>query len=147
MRKLSTEAQEVIERNETRISELIAQINFYTHLEPSERDRCSAIGEVNNDVLPKITEYLKAYPDISFKSKTISPQKTQLFVFTTRSNWIEALFLVFDVTNMSVILTQLDKDLTFNSERLSRTLDQYSKQIRELEDSSQLNICQQYAEH
>jgi len=138
MRKLSTEAQEVIERNETRISALRAQINFYTHLEPSERDRCSAIGEVNNDVLSKITEYLKAYPDISFKTKTISHQKTQLFVFTTRSNWIEALFLVFDVTNMSVILTQLDKDLTFNSERLSRTLDQYSKQIRELEDSSQL---------
>jgi vacuolar-type H+-ATPase subunit I/STV1 len=137
MSTLSAEAQEVIERNEKRISTLRAQINFYTYLEPSERARCSAIGEVNNDVLTKITEYLKTYPDISFKTKTISPQKTQLFVFTTRSNWIEALFLVFDVTNTSDILTQVDKELPFDAERLHRTMDQYLTQIRELEDSSQ----------
>ena len=137
IQELSTKAQQAIERNENQITTLKAQINFYTHLEPVERDRCSAIGEVNNDSLTKMIEYLQAYPDISFKTIAVSQQRTQLFIFsTTRSNWIEALFLVFDVTNTSEILTRIDTNLPFDSERLHNTTEQYSKRIKELEDQS-----------
>jgi len=104
-------AQQLLEQNEEKHVLIKAKIEYVKSLEPSERIRCSTIGVVKTPFVPKIEEYLNVYPEISYKTINISPQKSLIFISdANRRKWINALFLVFEVKDISKILLSVDNE-------------------------------------
>ncbi|NIM46113.1 MAG: hypothetical protein GTO54_10895, partial [Nitrososphaeria archaeon] len=75
-------------------------------LEPEEFKNCFAVGVVQTEVMPRLIEYLKRYPNTYHRTSKISDEESLLFVFGNEASrkWVEALFLVFEIRDIFDVL-------------------------------------------
>lgn len=106
-------------------------------LEPEELKKCFAVGVVKKDTISQMEEYLKRYPDVFFKTVKVSDNESFLFVFSTeeRRQWVESLFLVFDVRDIFDVLDSKDILLVLDSAKRQEAITKYTEELKLLETS------------
>ena len=106
-------------------------------LEPEELKKCFAVGVVKKDTISQMEEYLKRYPDVFFKTAKVSDNESFLFVFSTeeRRQWVESLFLVFDVRDIFDVLDSKDILLVLDSAKRQEAITKYTEELKLLETS------------
>jgi vacuolar-type H+-ATPase subunit I/STV1 len=104
-------------------------------LEPEELKKCFAVGVVKKDTISQMEEYLKRYPDVFSKTVEVSDNESFLFVFSTeeRRQWVESLFLVFDVRDIFDVLDSKDILLVLDSAKRQEVITKYREELKLLE--------------
>ena len=106
-------------------------------LEPEELKKCFAVGVVKKDTISQMEEYLKRYPDVFSKTVKVSDNESFLFVFSTeeRRQWVESLFLVFEVRDIFDVLDSKDILLVLDSAKRQEAITKYTEELKLLETS------------
>ena len=117
---------------------LKAKLESVRALEPDELKKCFAVGVVKDEVIPQMEEYLKHYDDVFFKNVPISEGESFLFIFGSEESreWVEALFLVFDVKDIFDVLDSSDILLVLDPKRRQEAINKYKEELSTLEGSS-----------
>ena len=104
-------------------------------LAPEELKKCFAIGVVKKDTISQMEEYLKRYPDVFSRTIKVSDDESFLFVFSTeeRRQWVESLFLVFDVRDIFDVLDSKDILLVLDSTKRQEVITKYREELSLLE--------------
>jgi vacuolar-type H+-ATPase subunit I/STV1 len=105
-------------------------------LQPEEFKRCIAVGVVKNEIIERLEDYMKRYPDTSSKAVGISPDESFLFIFGSEENrnWIDALFLVFNVKDIFNVLETGDILLVLDPEKRSEAIEGYEEEMKRIEE-------------
>ena len=113
---------------------LMAKLESVQALEPEELKKCFAVGVVKNEIVPQMEEYLKRYPDVFSKAVKISDEESFLFVFGSEESrqWVEALFLVFDVKDIFDVLESTDILLVLDPKKRQETIKKYREELEKL---------------
>jgi vacuolar-type H+-ATPase subunit I/STV1 len=113
---------------------LMARLESVQALEPEELKKCFAVGVVKNEILPQMEEYLKRYPDVFSKAVKISDEESFLFVFGSEESrqWVEALFLVYDVKDIFDVLESTDILLVLDPKKRQETIKKYREELEKL---------------
>jgi vacuolar-type H+-ATPase subunit I/STV1 len=116
---------------------LKARIESIQALEPDEFKRCFAVGIVNNELVPKLQEYLSRYEDLFYRTVDISDEQSFLFVFGPEEGrkWVSALFLVFDIKDVFDVLDPRDVLLVLDPEKRQEAIEKYQSQLDRFEQS------------
>jgi vacuolar-type H+-ATPase subunit I/STV1 len=111
-------------------------------LEPEELKKCFAVGVVKKDILPQMEEYLKRYPDTFSKAIKFSEDEFFLFVFSTEEHrqWVESLFMVFNVRDIFDVLDPNDILLVLDSTKRQEAIKKYREELRKLEEKNAGNV-------
>jgi vacuolar-type H+-ATPase subunit I/STV1 len=119
----------------TKMESVRARIASVDALEPEEFKKCYAVGVVKKDIVSQIEEYLKRYPDVFSKAVKASENEFFLFVFSTEEHrqWVEALFLVFDIKNIYDVLDSKDIPLILDSTKRQEAIKKYREELIKLE--------------
>ncbi len=126
-------SNQILKQYEEKYLNFKAKVGFHTTLESSERNVCYAVGVVKQDFLPKIKEYLNVYPDTHFKTLPVAPQQVLIYVFgKNRTNWIQSLFLVFEVNDISD--TVIEESKLPVAESTTETIEEYNLELQHLEE-------------
>jgi V/A-type H+-transporting ATPase subunit I len=112
-----------------------ARLDSIEALQPEELKNCFAVGIVKNEIIPRINEYLKRYPETYSKSSKISEEESLLFVFGSEESrkWIEALFLVYEIKDIFDVLDPRDVILVLDPAKRQQAIEKYRTQLVELE--------------
>lgn len=112
-----------------------ARMASIEELEPEELKKCFAVGVVKKDIIVQMEEYLKRYPDLFSKTVKVSNDESFLFVFSTeeRRQWVESLFLVFDVKDIFDALDSKDMLLILDSSKKQEAIIKYRDDLKKLE--------------
>ena len=112
-----------------------ARMASIEELEPEELKKCFTVGVVKKDIIAQMEEYLKRYPDVFSKTVKVSDDESFLFVFSTeeRRQWVESLFLVFDVRDIFDVLDSKDALLVLDSSKKQEAITKYSEELKKLE--------------
>jgi V/A-type H+-transporting ATPase subunit I len=104
-------------------------------LQPEEFKRCIAVGIVKNEIIMRLEEYMKRYPETSSKAISISQDESFLFIFGPEENrkWIDALFLVFDVKDVFNVLKTGDVLLVLDPEKRKKAIEGYEEELKRIE--------------
>jgi V/A-type H+-transporting ATPase subunit I len=104
-------------------------------LQPDEFKKCIAVGIVKNEIIKRLEDYMKRYPNTSYKAVGISPDESFLFIFGAEENrkWIDAIFLVFDVKDIFSVLETGDILLVLDPEKREKAIDEYEKELKRIE--------------
>jgi V/A-type H+-transporting ATPase subunit I len=111
-------------------------------LEPEEIKSCFAVGVSDNELIPRLEEYLQRNPTIFHKVVRINQDKRFIFVFGSeeRKKWVEALFLVFEVEDIFNVLDKEDILLVLDPNKRDEALKVYEKQLsKSLEEKESLS--------
>jgi vacuolar-type H+-ATPase subunit I/STV1 len=108
-----------------------AKLESVRALNPEEFKSCFAVGLTQNDLIPKLEEYLKRYPSIFFKAVNAGPDKSFLFIFGPEEGrkWVEALFLVFEVEDVFDVLDSRDVLLVLDPKKRKEILKRYEEEL------------------
>ncbi|MFH0850577.1 MAG: V-type ATPase 116kDa subunit family protein, partial [Candidatus Bathyarchaeota archaeon] len=102
---------------------------------PDELKNCFAVGVVQNEIISRMAEYLKRYPDTFYRASKISEKESLLFVFGSEESrkWVESLFLVFEIRDMFDVLDPKDVLLVLDPSRRQQAIEKYKTQLADLE--------------
>jgi len=114
---------------------LKARLESIEALKPEELKNCFAVGVVQNDIIPRMNEYLKRYPETYSKSSKISEEESLLFIFGSEESrkWIDALFLVFEIRDIFDVLDPRDVILVLDPARRQQAIEKYRVQLTEID--------------
>lgn len=138
-----TQQKDELERAITRkIDGARVKLESVRALEPEEFKSCFAVGLAENDLIPRLEEYLKRYPKIFHKTVSVSPEKSFLFIFGPEEGkkWVDALFLVFDVEDVFEILDTKDILLVLDPEKREGALKLYEEELKKGQEEK-LNLA------
>ncbi|HEX9914822.1 MAG TPA: V-type ATPase 116kDa subunit family protein [Candidatus Bathyarchaeia archaeon] len=114
---------------------LKARLESIEALQPEELKNCFAVGVVQNDIIPRINEYLKRYPETYSRATKMSEEESLLFIFGSEESrkWIEALFLVFEIKDIFDVLDPRDVILVLDPTKRQQAIKKYRAQLVELD--------------
>jgi len=114
---------------------LRARLESIEALKPEELKNCFAVGVVQNDIIPRMAEYLKRYPDTFYRDSKISEKESLLFVFGSEESrkWVESLFLVFEIRDIFEVLDPKDVLLVLDPSRRQQAIEKYRTQLTQLD--------------
>jgi V/A-type H+-transporting ATPase subunit I len=114
---------------------LRARLESIEALKPEELKNCFAVGVVQNEIIPRMAEYLKRYPDTFYRATKISEKESLLFVFGSEDSrkWVESLFLVFEIRDIFDVLDPKDVLLVLDPSRRQQAIEKYKTQLTELD--------------
>ena len=114
---------------------LKARLESIEALKPEELKNCFAVGVVQNDIIPRINEYLKRYPETYSRATKISEEESLLFIFGSEESrkWIDALFLVFEIKDIFDVLDPRDAALVLDPDKRRQAVEKYRAQLAELD--------------
>lgn len=132
-RRLSTSQLSMI----ASFRDLRGRLSLIEALKPEEFKSSFAAGIARNDDIEKLQEYLGRYPDIYYRTESISPEESIIFIFGPEEvrNWVEALFLVFNVREVFEVMSPGDVLLVLDPERRREIIEKYREALRQLEES------------
>ncbi len=112
-----------------------ARLGSVQALEPEEFKNCFAVGVVKTEVMPRLIEYLKRYPNTYHRASTISDEESLLFVFGNEASrkWVEALFLVFEIKDIFDVLDSGDLLLVLDPAKRKQAIEKYKTELSEME--------------
>jgi len=110
---------------------LKARLESVRALQPEEFKRCFAVGVTKNEVVTRLEEHLKRYPDVYVKALSASPEESLVFIFGSeeRQRWVEMLFLVFDVKDIFEVLDTKDVLLVLDPEKRREAIERYQVEL------------------
>jgi len=132
----ATAEQEAARRDrEERLLEMRARLERVRALQPEEFKRCLAVGIVDLQLVPQLAEHLKRFDDLSHKLIEISPDTGYVFIFgpENRREWIETLFIVFDVKDVYTVLNTGDILLALDPEMREKVINEYEREAQKLQ--------------
>lgn len=128
--------QEVGQRErEKRLLEMRARVERVRALQPEEFKACLAVGVVDLQLMPRLAEHLNRFEELSHKLVEISPDTGYIFVFGSevRREWVETLFVVFDVKDVFEILSTGDILLVLDTEMRERVIKEFEEEAEKLQ--------------
>ena len=142
-RKKLERARIELEEAKAKLIEIKVRLEALRALKPEELKRCLAVGilrftkikELGFTQWPRLEEHLLRFEDITYKVVNISPEKGFLFVFgpEKRRDFVEALFLVFDVKDIFDVLSARDILLALDIKKRDEALKEYEDEIDTLQ--------------
>ncbi|MFQ6053759.1 MAG: hypothetical protein ACE5OO_06000, partial [Candidatus Bathyarchaeia archaeon] len=105
------EEKEQIEKEITRKFERVkARLESVSALQPEEFKSCFIVGLTKNEVISRLEEYLNIYSDIFYKVVKVTEDESLIYIFGSedRLEWVESLFLVFEVKDVFDFLNTRD---------------------------------------
>ena len=129
--KLESERAEI----ETQFVSARARLASIKALAPEEFKSCFAVGLTNNELIPQLEEYLKRYPDIFYRTVSVTPDKSFMFIFGPEEGrkWVESLFLVFNVRDIFDVLDTSDILLVLDPKKREETIKRYNEELARIE--------------
>jgi len=114
---------------------LKAKLESIEALKPDELKNCFAVGVVQNDIIPRMNEYLKRYPETYSRTSKISEEESLLFIFGSEESrkWIDALFLVFEIRDIFDVLDPRDVILVLDPAKRQQAIEKYRAQLTEID--------------
>ncbi|MBN1682744.1 hypothetical protein JW865_04240 [Candidatus Bathyarchaeota archaeon] len=130
-----TEKNKEYEDLRTKKEEIQVKLESVQALEPEELKKCFAVGVVKKDIIPQIEDYLKRYPDTFTKAIKFTEDEFFLFVFSSeeRREWVEALFMVYNVRDIFDVLDPKDILLVLDSTKRQDAIKKYRDELKRLE--------------
>lgn len=142
-RKRLERARIKLEEAKAKLIEIKARLEALRALKTEELKRCLAVGilrftkitDLGFTQWPRIEEHLLRFEDIAYKVVNMSPEKGFLFIFgpEERRDFVEALFLVFDVKDIFDVLSARDILLALDLEKRKEVLKEYEDEIDTLQ--------------
>ena len=129
-------AEDKHEESEKLLLETKAHLESLRALKPDELKSCLTVGLVDLQIQKRLEEYLQRFEDISYKSIEISQGKGFIFVFgpEQRREWVETIFLIFEVEDIYDVLNTRDILLAIDSGRRDEVIKEYEEEVERLQE-------------
>ena len=129
-------AEDKHEDSEKLLVETKARLESLRALEPDELKSCLTVGLVDLEIQKRLEEYLHRFEDINYKSIEISQGKGFIFVFgpEQRREWVETIFLIFEVEDIYEVLNTRDILLAIDSGRRDEVIKEYEEEVERLQE-------------
>lgn len=131
------EEKEQIEKEITRKFERVkARLESVSALQPEEFKSCFIVGLTKNEVISRLEEYLNIYSDIFYKVVKVTEDESLIYIFGSedRLEWVESLFLVFEVKDVFDFLNTRDILLVLDPKKRKEIIDRYQEELRKIEE-------------
>lgn len=123
------------EEGKKRLVEIRARLESLKALQPDELKKCLTVGLVDLQIQERLKEYFHRFEDLSTKVIEISPERGYIFVFgpEKRREWVETIFLIFEVEDIFKVLNTGDILLAIDSGRREEVIREYEREVKELQ--------------
>jgi V/A-type H+-transporting ATPase subunit I len=137
-REIGDEIKEVDGRREERENRLVEtrlQLESLRALQPDELKECLTVGLADLSIQQRLEEYLHRFEDLSSKVIELSPDRGYVFVFgpEERREWVETIFLIFEVKDIFEVLNTQDILLAIDAGRREEVIKEYEQEVQELQ--------------
>jgi len=134
--------KEVDARQEERHVKLVEtrlRLESLKALKPEELKKCLTVGLVDLSVIQRLKEYLHRFEDLSTKVVEFSSEKGYVFVFgpEERREWVETIFLIFEVKDIFEVLNTHDILLAIDAGKREEFIKKYEEEVQELQALTQ----------
>jgi V/A-type H+-transporting ATPase subunit I len=123
------------EEGRKRLVETRARLESLRALQPDELKKCLTVGLVDPQIKERLEEYLHRFEDLGTKVIEISPESGYIFVFgpEKRREWVETIFLIFEVKDIFEVINTRDILLAIDSGRREEAIREYEREVKELQ--------------
>ncbi|MBL7169155.1 hypothetical protein ISS40_10820 [Candidatus Bathyarchaeota archaeon] len=123
------------EEGERKLVEAKLRLESLKALEPEELKKCLTVGLADLSIQQRLDEYLERFEDLSSKVVEFSSDKGYVFVFgpEERREWVETIFLIFEVKDIFEVLNPQDILLAIDSGRREEVIKEYEQEVQELQ--------------
>ena len=140
--EMNEKVQSIKEEQEQKYEErlkLKTRLDSVTALEPDELKNCFAVGVVKTDFIPQLKEYLKRYPEAYTRISELSKDESLVFVFGDEESrdWIESLFLIYDIKDIFDVLDPSDVLLVLDESKRKEAIKKYKQKLAEAEKTGE----------
>ncbi len=133
------DARDKHEEKEKRLVETKARLESLRALQPEELKKCLTVGILDLEVQSHLGDYLKRFEDIGTKIVEISQERGFIFVFgpEERREWVDTIFLIFDVEDIFDVLNTGDILLAIDAGKREEVIKEYEAEVEELQKSAE----------
>ncbi len=123
------------EEGEKKLVEAKLRLESLKALEPEELKKCLTVGLADLSIQQRLDEYIERFEDLSSKVVEFSSDKGYVFVFgpEMRREWVETIFLIFEVKDIFEVLNPQDVLLAIDSGRREEVIKEYEQEVQELQ--------------
>ncbi len=123
------------EEGENKLVEAKLRLESLKALEPEELKNCLTVGLADLSIQQRLNEYLQRFEDLNSKVVEFSSDKGYVFVFgpEERREWVETIFLIFEVKDIFEVLNPQDILLAIDSGRREAVIKEYEQEVQELQ--------------
>jgi V/A-type H+-transporting ATPase subunit I len=123
------------EEGEKKLIDTKLRLESLKALEPEELKKCLIVGLADLSIQQRLNEYLQRFEDLSSKIVEFSSEKGYVFVFgpEERREWVETIFLIFEVKNIFEVLNTQDILLAIDDGRREEVIKEYEQEVQELQ--------------
>jgi len=123
------------EEGEKKLVEIKLRLESLKALEPEELKKCLTVGLADLSIQQRLNEYLERFEDVSSKVVEFSSDKGYVFVFgpEERREWVETIFLIFEVKDIFDVLNTQDILLAIDAGRREEVIKEYEQKAQELQ--------------
>jgi hypothetical protein len=137
-REVQEKIEEVDARREEGKKKLVEaklRLESLKALEPEELKKCLTVGLADLSIQQRLNEYLERFEDLSSKVVEFSSDKGYVFVFgpEERREWVETIFLIFEVKDIFEVLNTQDILLSIDAGRREEVIKEYEQEAQELQ--------------
>ncbi len=137
-REVQEKIEEVDARREEGKKKLVEaklRLESLKALEPEELKKCLTVGLADLSIQQRLNEYLERFEDLSSKVVEFSSDKGYVFVFgpEERREWVETIFLIFEVKDIFEVLNTQDILLSIDAGRREEVIKEYEQEVQELQ--------------
>ncbi len=140
------------EMGDNKLVEAKLRLESLKALEPEELKKCLKVGLADLSIQQRLNEYLQRFEDLSSKVVEFSADKVYFFVFgpEERREWVETIFLIFEVKDIFEVLNTQDILLALDAGRREEVIKEYEQEVQELQVLTQAqaeyeNIKKEYS--
>jgi vacuolar-type H+-ATPase subunit I/STV1 len=125
------------EEREKKLVETKLRLESLKALEPEELKKCLTVGLADLGIQQRLDEYLQRFEDLSSKVVEFSSDKGYVFVFgpEERREWVETIFLIFEVKDIFEVLNTQDILLAINAGRREEVIKEYEQEVQTLTEA------------
>ena len=123
------------EEGEKKLVEAKLWLESLKALEPEELKKCLTVGLADLSIQQRLNEYIKRFEDLSSKVVEFSSDQVYVFVFgpEERREWVETIFLIFEVKDIFEVLNTQDILLAIDAGRREEVIKEYEQEVQELQ--------------
>jgi len=123
------------EEGKNKLVETKLRLESLKALEPEELKKCLTVGLADLSIQQRLEEYLERFEDLSSKVVEFSSDKGYVFVFgpEERREWVETIFLIFEVKDIFDVLNTQDILLSIDAGRREEVIKEYEQEVQELQ--------------
>lgn len=130
--------ENLVEEKTAKHNEILAlksRLTYLQALEPEDFKKSIAVGVVKTDFIPPMKDYLKRYPETSSKVTSVSDEESLVQVFggDESRDWVESLFLIYDVKDIKEVLNAKDLNTIADDAKRTEAISNAKDKLADLE--------------